>query len=167
MVQRMLLVTPELCSGCRLCEAACSFWHCKVIQPSRSRVTVIKFEDKGLDIPVMCLQCDDAACVAACPTNALYKDEETGLVKYDPDRCLGCKSCINACPFGGVGWDPETNTILKCDWCGGDPQCAKICPTGAIKWVRADQADDTKRRLVAMRFQEVAQHLMAPKRAGV
>jgi len=167
MAQKMLLVTPELCSGCRLCEAICSFWHYKVIQPSRSRVTVVKFEDKGLDIPVMCLQCDDPACVAACPTNALYKDEETGLVKYDPDRCLGCKSCINACPFGGVGWDPETNTVLKCDWCGGDPQCAKICPTGAIKWVRADQADDTKRRLVAMRFQEVAQHLMAPKRAGV
>lgn len=167
MVQMMLLITPELCSGCRLCEGACSFQHYRVIQPSRSRITVVKFEDRGLDVPVTCLQCDDAPCVAACPTSALWKNEETGLVEYDPERCIGCKSCITACPFGGVGWDAETNSILKCDWCGGDPQCARICPTGAIKWVRADQADDTKRRMVALRMQEVAQNLMAPKRAGV
>ncbi len=164
--QRVLLVSPELCTGCRLCELACSFQHFREFAPSRSRITVVRKEEEGLDIPVVCLQCEDAPCVAACPTGALWKEDESGLVAYDFDRCIGCKVCITACPFGGIGWDPKSGSVIKCDWCGGDPQCARICPTGAIKWVRAEEADATKRDRVARRFEEVSR-LITAARGGV
>jgi len=162
-VPMILLVNPDLCTGCRLCEMACSFWHYKEFNPARSRITVVKWEEKGLDIPVVCLQCEDAACVAACPTGALWTHEESGLVMYDANLCIGCKTCITACPFGGVGWDARTGTIMKCDWCGGEPQCVRICPTGAVQFVRADASSAAKRMKTAERFSEVVERLLTPR----
>ena len=148
-------VTPELCIGCRLCEWACSFWHNKVNSPTKSRITVVRDEAGTLDIPVVCLQCDDPPCSAACPTGALRKDDVTGLVEYDPDRCVGCRMCVVACPFGAIAWDPDSRRILKCDLCGGDPQCVKVCPTEALKFVRADVSHLRKRMRAAERIKNV------------
>ena len=81
----------------------------------------------------------------------------------DYSRCIGCKTCITACPFGGVGWDARTGTIMKCDWCGGEPQCVRICPTGAVQFVRADASSAAKRMKTAERFSEVVERLLTPK----
>ena len=146
MMEKVLVVNVEKCTGCRVCELACSAFHYKEFSPSRSRVSVISWEERGVDVPALCNQCEDAPCIKACPTGALYRVEGEILVRLDYERCIGCRACMYACPFGGIGWDPVERKVIKCDLCGGDPQCAKYCPTGAIEYVMANRAAVLKRR---------------------
>lgn len=94
----------------------------------------------GVTIPMTCFQCDSAACVAACRTSALVKDTESGIVNINSEKCIGCRMCEMACPFGNIAYNAVTKTPMKCDLCGGDPECAKYCPTHAIEYVPADAA---------------------------
>ncbi len=135
-VDRILVVDPERCTGCRICEAACSYQHYGEFNPRRSYITVLKRESDGLFVPMVCQHCAKPLCVEACPTGALY--QYGSAVFLDKSKCIECRQCVNACPFGGVGIDPVTLQVVKCDLCGGDPQCARRCPTGAISYVRAD-----------------------------
>ena len=86
-----------------------------------------------------CNHCDDAPCVEICPTSALYKRAD-GIVDFDSGRCIGCKACMQACPYDALYIDPETNTAAKCHFCahridnGLEPACVIICPTQAILW---------------------------------
>ena len=64
----------------------------------------------------------------------------------DQDRCLGCKMCVLACPFGGMAWEGERGRPIKCDLCGGEPECAHMCPTGAIRYVREEREAAARRR---------------------
>ncbi len=73
----------------------------------------------------------------------------------DHSRCIRCKMCTNACPFGNTTFDVELDRILKCDLCGGDPQCAKYCPSGAINYVPDTAANAAKKRLAAGKFREL------------
>ena len=66
---------------------------------------------------------------------AIFRDNETGIVRISMEDCIGCYECVKACPFGAIRIDPEEETVFKCDLCEGDPECAKWCPTGAIKYV--------------------------------
>src|SRR5499433_472718 len=81
--------------------------------------------------------CDNAPCVAICPTVALYRRSD-GIVDFDGDRCIGCKSCMQACPYDALYIDPETQTAAKCHYCahrvevGLEPACVIICPVQAI-----------------------------------
>ena len=87
---------------------------------------------------VTCLHCDSPACVMACPTGAMQKRPEDGIVYSDPELCIGCQTCAVACPFGIPELNPETGKIAKCDGClervdqGLWPVCALKCPTGAL-----------------------------------
>ena len=65
-------------------------------------------------------------------------EEETGAKIINYAKCIGCKMCMMACPFGAVTVDPVAKKVVKCDLCAGDPACAKFCPTGAIEYVTAD-----------------------------
>jgi len=143
-LRRMLLIDAEKCTGCRLCELVCSFRHYKAFNPKRSRITVIRDEEKGVFIPMTCLQCEDPPCMKTCPTHAIYRDEN-GAIRIDYDKCIGCKLCIMYCPFGGISIDPATMKVIKCDLCGGDPECVKYCPKGAIQYVRVDEVGVKKR----------------------
>jgi Fe-S-cluster-containing hydrogenase component 2 len=87
---------------------------------------------------MQCQQCDDPACMNICPTDAIYLDAETGAKVINYDKCIGCKMCMIACPFGAVSVDPVTKKVVKCDLCVGEPACAKFCPTGSIEYVTAD-----------------------------
>jgi carbon-monoxide dehydrogenase iron sulfur subunit len=83
----------------------------------------------------MCLQCDNAACVASCPVRAISRDEERGLVLVDGERCIGCMACVVACPFGNMHAAPAAGAVHKCDLCatcGGTPRCALFCPTRCL-----------------------------------
>jgi Fe-S-cluster-containing dehydrogenase component len=84
--------------------------------------------------------------VAACPTEALFKDETTGAVLLHPDDCIGCSACVDACPFGMAILHLETGLALICDLCGGDPACVKRCATGAIVYADAEAGAKAKRK---------------------
>ena len=74
----------------------------------------------------------------ACPVDAIGIDAGTGAKVVYEDKCVGCKVCTIACPFGTINYSQATGKVVKCDLCGGDPQCAAACPTDAITYVDAD-----------------------------
>ena len=148
-MQKMLLVDHEKCTGCRTCETVCSAMHEGASNPVRSRIHVVKWEWDGFMMPFMCQQCQDAPCIAVCPTKALSRDEELGRVVVDYDKCIGCKFCITACPFGGIGFDSVGEKVIKCDFCDGDPVCVRFCSTQAIQFVDTSEASLIKKREAA------------------
>jgi Fe-S-cluster-containing dehydrogenase component len=80
-----------------------------------------------------CLQCAEAACVKVCPTEALVRNAQNGAVEVNLDRCIGCRSCEVACPFGHMHFDRQNLIPIKCDLCGGAPACAAFCPYEALE----------------------------------
>jgi Fe-S-cluster-containing dehydrogenase component len=99
--------------------------------PAKTRITVRKTGENEY-IPLLCLQCEDPACVKVCFTAALSKREESGTVEFDSAKCVSCRMCVVACPFGSIEVSVDDGKIQKCDLCGGDPMCAKFCPSGAL-----------------------------------
>ena len=80
----------------------------------------------------LCRQCGQPQCVMNCPSGALSKDMNTGIVKWDKDKCVNCQLCTLACPYGGITYNSLTDQVMKCDFCDGDPACVKACPKGAL-----------------------------------
>jgi len=68
-----------------------------------------------------------------CPTQALQRDDRTGAVVLLEERCIRCRACVWACPWGNMGFDADRAQVYKCDLCGGDPQCARYCPSRALE----------------------------------
>jgi len=71
---------------------------------------------------------------------AISRNEETGAIIIDADRCIGCKMCMVVCPFGAVTWDADSHSMIKCDLCDGEPECVKHCVYGALTWLPTDEA---------------------------
>jgi carbon-monoxide dehydrogenase iron sulfur subunit len=138
-MQRSLNIDPIKCTGCLQCEMACSYENEGVFNPAKSRIRVFTFHDAGRFVPYTCTQCAEAWCLQACPVDAIVLNQLTGSKDVIEDRCVGCKVCTIACPFGTVNYNQTTGKVIKCDLCGGDPACAKACPTAAITYVDADQ----------------------------
>jgi len=148
---KRILVRGNLCSGCRACEIACVARHDGRFGTATARIRITKVEPLGVDYPHVCRLCRRPLCVAACPTEALYKDEVTGAVLLRPDDCIGCSACVDACPFGMVTLHPETGLPLICDLCGGDPACVKRCATGAIVYGKEELLAQERQEKRAMR----------------
>jgi carbon-monoxide dehydrogenase iron sulfur subunit len=128
----------EECTGCKLCEQACSLAKEGKVWPWASRIRVQQYPP-SVEFPVSCYQCGtDAKCIAACPVNALSLDAENCTVQCDTGKCLrttknmDCLTCADACPGGTINHHPVTSAPLFCDMCGGDPACTKVCPSGAL-----------------------------------
>jgi len=155
---KILTLAPEKCTGCRTCELACSFHHDREFRPTASRVTVLTWEAVGLSMPMMCLQCDSAACMKVCPTGAVHRSDAGAMVVTEA-RCIGCKMCITACPFGNTTYDDIKQKVLKCDLCNGDPACAKFCPSAAITYKEATTASHKKKRTYAEKFRAVLEEV--------
>ncbi|RLG85902.1 MAG: ferredoxin [Thermoprotei archaeon] len=128
---RIHVVDLSTCIGCETCQEVCSF-----INNDKAFIKVYKVHG-GIPVPLNCRHCEKAACMEVCPTLAIYRDE-SGAVLINPARCIGCKLCIMACPFGIPEMDPVDKVVIKCDLCslrrsnGLSPACSAMCPSAAI-----------------------------------
>ncbi|MDH5792884.1 MAG: 4Fe-4S dicluster domain-containing protein [Candidatus Bathyarchaeota archaeon] len=148
------------CSGCRMCEIACSLHHEGKIWPEASRVRVFMLVP-GADFPHLCTQCHDYPCVEACPVKALSVEKLTSAVLVDREKCTSCMSCISACPGRIPFLHPGDNKATICNLCGGDPECAKICQEGNWDVLRVvERTKEHSYKLYAKRPEEVTRELV-------
>jgi anaerobic carbon-monoxide dehydrogenase iron sulfur subunit len=153
---KVLVVDHEKCTGCRQCEMVCSVFHNGTSNPSRSRIKVVKWENEGFYLPMTCQNCENPFCTEVCPAKACQRDLENQRVVIDKDKCIGCKTCIIACPFGAPSFDIVSHVTVKCDYCDGDPQCVSFCSARAVSYVDAANMNAAKRREMSHRFSELA-----------
>ena len=144
------VIDNRKCIGCHACTTACKSEHEVPVGVNRTWVKQVEkgeFPDARRLFSVMrCNHCTDAPCVEICPTESLYFRDD-GIVDFDKDRCIGCKSCMQACPYDALYIDPETHTAAKCNYCahridvGLEPACVNVCPEHAI--ISGDMEDST------------------------
>lgn len=130
--QSLLAINPDLCTGCRMCEMACSIAHEQMILPTDSLRIRVAYPSDDFFVPMTCIHCEEVYCMKSCPFEALILEGSPGIIKVIDENCTGCMLCIKACPYGGIHFVEEKKTVIKCDLCGGDPACATYCPTQAI-----------------------------------
>ncbi|UQZ88917.1 electron transporter HydN [Deltaproteobacteria bacterium Smac51] len=151
---------PMLCIGCRTCMIGCVVAHegrhIFEVDPDgydfHPKLKVIK--TFNVSVPVQCKHCENPACMAACKSDAIHMKD--GAVQIDRDKCIGCKSCAEACPFGAVQMvtlkneaniDGTPKTVAnKCDLCQGlpkGPACLRVCPTAALRFVQEEDLNAT------------------------
>ncbi len=135
------IIDNRKCIGCHACTVACKAEHDVPLGVNR---TWVKYIEKGefpntrrLFSVMRCNHCDDAPCIEICPVTALFRRDD-GIVDFDKRRCIGCKSCMQACPYDALYIDPESHTAAKCNYCahrvdiGLEPACVNVCPEHAI-----------------------------------
>ncbi len=133
LLRRYVIGHFDLCTGCRICELACSWTKFGTYAPTRSAIH-IEVRSKGLMVqPIVCSQCENAYCIKACPFGAIEKNKELGIIRVIDDKCTGCGLCAKVCPIGAIKVDNKTKKAIKCDLCGGDPACVRHCPTKALE----------------------------------
>ena len=132
MKQKVLVFEPKKCIGCRLCEQMCVMTHFKVTNPKKSRIRIIRDDEKQLDSAIYCHSCVDAKCIEACEFDALSRDSETGAILVNEGNCVACSKCIEECPYDHPIMLPSEDYVLICDLCNGSPACVEICPENAI-----------------------------------
>jgi len=150
---RELVIDVTKCTGCGSCERTCSLKNAKVFTP-RARVQVERLDEEGFNIPIMCQHCADAPCVAICPSGALVKNHYNGEIKFLSNLCIGCRMCMQVCPFGAISFNKKSFQIEKCDLCEGDPYCVKVCMAGAISYADPNLLPETRRRETLVKYQQ-------------
>lgn len=144
MTNRFVIADASKCIGCRTCEIACAVSHGDGSPVSvRSahftpRLKVVK--SGSVTTPVMCRQCDNAPCASVCPTDAIIRNKNS--IQIIQERCIGCKTCVVACPFGAmtVIHQQQKSQAMKCDLCINNPTgpaCVSVCPTKAIRLIES------------------------------
>ncbi len=165
MGEKAKLIDVSKCTGCRGCQIACKQWNQLPAGATTNRGTyqnppdlqentwtLVRFQEmtdeqgklKWLFWKDGCVHCTDATCERLCPAGARFR-LDYGAVATDNEKCVGCQSCVAACPFGKPRYSEATNKAYKCNLCvdrvkdGLPPACVKACPTGALKFgERAD-----------------------------
>lgn len=139
-----MVIRQSRCIDCELCLEACKSTNSV---PAYGYRTIIL--ERGIPnaqgqrqrafLPVLCNQCNQPHCVRVCPTGATYKDAVNGIVRMHPDKCIGCKTCMAACPYNARYFKEEDRAIDKCNFCfdtklqesgGKATACSAACPAG-------------------------------------
>jgi Fe-S-cluster-containing dehydrogenase component/formate-dependent nitrite reductase membrane component NrfD len=152
------VIDQRKCIGCHACTVACKEENQVPLGAFRTWVKYVERghypETRRYFSVLRCNHCDDAPCVSICPTVALYRRRD-GIVDFDGQRCIGCKSCMQACPYDALYIDPATQTAAKCHYCahrvevGLEPACVIVCPERAIIAGDLDDPGTPIARLVA------------------
>lgn len=162
----MIVVHIEKCVACKSCELACAVEHsaskelytAMAENPApRARVTV----EQGAHyaVPLQCRQCDDAPCARVCPSGALSVPDDDSPVVIEQDLCIGCRWCVQTCPFGVISIDEKSRAVIKCDMCmerlkrGESPACVNACPTHALELQTLDEVSVGKRRAALLQIE--------------
>ncbi len=188
---KAVLVDLTRCIGCRACQVACKVWNGNEAEKTTATAsfsnppaidantfTYVRFVEPAMAdgpawsfVKTQCMHCLDPACASACPPAALKKTAG-GAVTYDYDRCVGCRYCMMACPFGSIGyeWEKLAPRVRKCTFCadrtadGGKPACVKTCPAGALTYGdREALLIEAKRRLATGKY---VNHIYGEEEAG-
>jgi carbon-monoxide dehydrogenase iron sulfur subunit len=142
-VLKRIYINQEYCMGCGLCEIYCSLQH------SKSKVLIKAYKKENpkplsciridqclpISFSVQCRHCEDPPCVIACLSGAMTKDEKSGIVTHDSDKCIGCWTCLMVCPFGAIKMDLNRKKVTaKCDLCQDleNPACVENCPNEVL-----------------------------------
>jgi tetrathionate reductase subunit B len=136
-----MAIDLERCTGCHACSVACKVENDVPLGHFRTKVY---YYDQGQFpqvhrhfLPVLCMHCQDAPCLTACPTQSISRGED-GIVRINQATCTGNGRCAEACPYGAIYLDPEANVADKCDFCshrlavGMEPACVETCPGGTL-----------------------------------
>lgn len=137
MSERNFYIDPSRCIGCNACVQACS--ECD----THAGISMIHLEqiqraDTVQTTPIICMHCEDPACAAVCPADAIKKTPDGVVQSSLKPRCIGCTNCVFACPFGVPKYDAQIDQMMKCDMCydrssvGLKPMCASVCPSQAL-----------------------------------
>ncbi|MBA3913140.1 MAG: polysulfide reductase NrfD [Acidobacteriales bacterium] len=150
------IIDNRKCIGCHACTVACKTEHDVPLGVNR---TWVKYVEKGV-FPntqrifqvTRCNHCEKPPCVTICPVSAMYKRKD-GIVDFNSEMCIGCKACMQACPYDAIYIDPKKNTAAKCNFCahrteiGLEPACVNVCPEHAIIAGDLDEPDGEIARL--------------------
>lgn len=149
-----VLIDTTKCIGCKSCQAACKVANHlptddNPVALSATTLSIVNFPNVSNDpkkpvlqpVKFACMHCQDPACVSVCPVAALYKTEN-GTVEYNANRCIGCRYCMTACPFGvpKYNWNSASPQVIKCtrnclkDGTRDKPACVGACPVGALQY---------------------------------
>ena len=152
------VINNKTCIGCHACSVACKSENEVPLGVNR---TWVKYVEKG-EFPnttrnfqvTRCNHCANPPCVRICPVTAMYQRTD-GIVEFDPEVCIGCKACMQACPYDAIYIDPETHSAAKCHYCshrtdlGLKPACVVVCPTESIIAGDLDNPQSYISRLIA------------------
>lgn len=189
MARNCIVVNLDRCTGCFGCEVACKMENGVALGERWSKVFTVGPVGEYPDmtryaLPTMCQQCENAPCVSVCPTGASYRDPETNIVLVDKEKCIGCKYCMMACPYGVRSWNAAESVVEKCTLCahlsknGELPMCVRTCSAGARFYGDIDDpSSDASKALAAAdpasihTLQDVGNHpathyILSPKRAA-
>ncbi len=152
------VIDHRKCIGCHACTVACKSENEVPLGTFRTWVKYIEkgeFPDTRRFFSVLrCNHCEDAPCITICPVTALFR-RDNGIVDFNGDRCIGCKSCMQACPYDALYINPNTNTAEKCNFCAHrvekqlEPACVIVCPVQAIISGDMDDPASNLSRLIA------------------
>ena len=168
-MRNCLVIDLDRCSGCDTCIVACKYAHGLDLGVCWNRVqtvTVGTFPNvKQYWLPRQCQQCENAPCLEVCPTGATYREDEYGLVVIDADACIGCKLCMDACPYAARRYDEGKGIVEKCDCCiarlkdGEKPACVHNCCAGGRFFGDLDDPESDAAKAVAEAGEETCHGL--------
>jgi formate dehydrogenase iron-sulfur subunit len=171
-----ILFDATRCIGCGGCSAACKEQNdlpLPIEEITTAATWTIVEKKNGTNVRRMCMHCLEPTCASVCPVGAMHKTA-AGPVVYDADKCIGCRYCIMACPFGvpKYEWDKPVPVVGKCVMCfsrieaGQQPACATVCPTGATSFGRRDALIAEARARIAADPERYVDHVYGLDEAG-
>jgi len=142
---KRIMINADNCKGCKNCSIACmnahndnsnSLYTLNLSNSANESRNLILRSSENKFVPLFCRHCEHPECVSSCMSGALEKDSDTGIVKYDKDKCAACFMCVMNCSYGVLKPDRATKAmVIRCDFCeqnGNEPSCVKVCRSEAI-----------------------------------